>query len=191
MFNSIVLASTSPYRGELLSRLLLDFEQINPEVDERPHEDESPAALALRLAEAKALSGLRARPGSLVIGSDQVYELDGQAWGKPGDRHHAMQQLRLSSGKEGLFHTAVCLASDRNTLSERVTTRVRFRSLSDQQIGRYLDREPAFDCAGSFRSEQFGITLFEWIRSDDPYALVGLPLMAVTRLLARFDIALP
>lgn len=187
----LILASTSRYRAQLLSRLPIKFEQIDPNVEEIHAADESPEQMAIRLAASKAAAGLRARPDCIVIGSDQVYELDGMAFGKPGQRATAIEQLQHSSGRLGTFHTAVSVISKADVITENVQTRVQFRPLTADQITRYVDCEPAFDCAGSFRSEQFGISLFEWVRSDDPTAIVGLPLIALVRILDRFGISLP
>lgn len=185
----IILASTSRYRRDLLSRLGLPFESVAPEVDETPGTDESPEHLCARLSAAKAENIALRFPQALVIGSDQVAELDGRALGKPGNRERARAQLAAASGKSVRFHTGVCIwraASARQAMHIDVTE-VRFRSLSGTMIENYLDREPAWDCAGGFKCEGLGISLFEAIRCDDPTALIGLPLIAVARLLAEFD----
>lgn len=184
----LVLASSSVYRRALLDRLRLDYAVASPDIDETPLADETPAAQSLRLAEAKA-SALAARhPAHLIIGSDQVAELDGAPIGKPGSLERAQAQLASASGRSVIFHTAVCVldsASGRRATG-LVPTRVRFRQLSPAIIAHYLTREPAFDCAGSFKAEGLGIALCEEIAGDDPTALIGLPLIELTRLLAAF-----
>lgn len=189
---ALVLASTSPYRRELLARLRLPFDVARPEVDETPHADEAPAALAERLAAAKAVAVAAAMPGTWSLGSDQVADLDGRPLGKAGGRAAAIGQLRAMSGREVVFHTAVCLARDGHPpMAAADRTRVRFRVLADAEIGRYVDAEQPYDCAGSFKCEGLGIALFESIASDDPTALVGLPLIATARLLRRAGFAVP
>ena len=188
----LVLGSTSIYRRELLSRLGLPFDTARPDVDETALRDEAPRALALRLAEAKAAAVAAQRPHAWVIGSDQVAELEGQPLGKPGTRERAVAQLESMSGRAVVFHTALCLMrSDTAARLEVDTTTVRFRTLGTDEIGRYLDAERPFDCAGSFKSEGLGITLFDAIESRDPTALVGLPLIATARLLRDAGFALP
>ena len=189
----LVLGSTSRYRRELLQRLGLPFSVDRPEVDESPLAGESPAALARRLAEAKARAVAERHPGAWVIGSDQVADLDGLPLGKPGGRETAFAQLRAASGREVRFHTAFCLfsaARPRPHAGIDLTT-VHFRSLADDEIGRYLDAEQPYDCAGSFKCEGLGITLFEAIDNRDPTALVGLPLIALARALRAAGYALP
>lgn len=190
---TLILASTSRYRRELLSRLGLPFEVERPEVDETPHPGEPPDALAARLAEAKALAVAARHPDAWVIGSDQVAELDGRALGKPGDHACAASQLRASAGRTLHFHTAVCLhrARDGANHVHFDTTAVRFRALDDAEIERYLQAEQPYDCAGSFKSEGLGISLFDAIESRDPTALVGLPLIAVAAMLRRAGFAVP
>lgn len=189
---SLVLASSSPYRRELLSRLRLPFSVDVPDLDESPLAQESPAATAARLAAAKARAVALRHPGATVIGSDQVADLDGHRLGKPGSRERAEEQLARASGREVVFHTAVCVidAAGGEHLAE-CPTRVRFRLLDPTTIRRYVEAERPFDCAGSARSEALGITLLEYIRGDDPTALVGLPLIALTGLLARAGIHVP
>lgn len=193
----LVLASTSPYRRELLARLRLPFAVARPEVDETPAPGEAPAALAARLALAKAWAVARARPGAWVIGSDQVAELDGRPIGKPGGPAAAHAQLAAASGRAVDFHTGLALvragrAGEADASFEHLDlTRVRFRALGDDEIARYLDAEQPFDCAGSFKCEGLGISLFEAIESLDPTALVGLPLIATARLLRAAGHALP
>jgi len=188
----LVLASTSPYRRELLARLCLPFDTARPEVDESPLSGETPTALAARLAEAKAAA--IARPGSdaWVIGSDQVAELDGAPLGKPGDAARARDQLAAMAGRAVRFHTAVCLGhGDGRRLRAMDTTTVRFRPLTGAEIARYVAAEQPLDCAGSFKAEGLGISLFEAIDSRDPTALIGLPLIATARLLREAGFPLP
>lgn len=187
----LVLASTSRYRRELLERLRLPFEVARPEVDESPLPGETPEALAVRLAEAKARAIAGARPGTWVIGSDQVADLDGAALGKAGTRERAIAQLRAMSGRAVAFRTAVCVVRDDVAFAALDTTTVRFRDLSLAEIERYVDAEQPLDCAGSFKSEGLGIALFEAIETRDPSALVGLPLVATAGLLRRAGFALP
>lgn len=181
----IVLGSTSRYRAELLRRLLADFTQAAPGVDEAALPDEAPAARALRLAIAKAEAVARTHPQALVIGSDQVAELGGHMLDKPGTPERARQQLRASSGHAVHFHTALCLLDARTGARHAHVdlTRAVFRALDDGEIARYVEREQPLDCAGSFKCEALGISLFERIETDDPSALVGLPLIALARLL--------
>jgi septum formation protein len=182
---SLVLASTSRYRRELLQRLRLPFDVVSPEVDETPQAGEAPAALALRLALAKARVVASQRPDSVVIGSDQVADLDGLAVGKPGTHELAVQQLTSMSGRAVVFQTAVAVVhaagSFERALLAPVT--VRFRTLTAVEIEHYLRTEQPYDCAGSAKSETLGIALLEAIESDDPTALVGLPLMRTCALL--------
>jgi septum formation protein len=187
----LLLASTSPYRRELLSRLHLPFECLSPRVDETPLPGESPADLALRLAGEKAAEVHAREPDAFVIGSDQVADLDSRVLGKSGDFETAVAQLRAMSGREVAFHTALCIIGPEFRESAVDTTRVRLRDLGDDEILRYLEAEPAFDCAGSFKAEGLGISLFESIDSRDPTALVGLPLIATARLLRKAGFVLP
>jgi septum formation protein len=188
----LVLASTSRYRAELLSRLRLPFETVRPDVDEAPAAGESPASLALRLATAKAAAVAATRPEALVIGSDQVASCDGRILGKPGTRATAIAQLQAMSGREVVFLTAVAVASAGAPGEEALdTTTVRFRQLPDDEIARYVDAESPLDCAGSFKCEGLGIALFESIESRDPTALVGLPLIATARLLRARGVVIP
>lgn len=187
----LVLASTSPYRRELLARLRLPFDTLRPEVDEAALAGESPTALALRLAVAKAGAVAALHPGTRVIGSDQVADFDGAAVGKPGGREAAIAQLEAMSGSTVAFRTAVAVVSAGSVASALDTTVVRFRRLRRAEIERYVDLEQPFDCAGSFKSEGLGITLFESIESRDPTALIGLPLLETIRLLRESGLALP
>ena len=188
----LVLASTSPYRRELLQRLRLPFDVARPRVDETPLAGEDPAGLSRRLARAKAAAVAAGDPQAWVIGSDQVAGLGGAPLGKPGHREAALAQLASMSGRTVQFHTAVALArQDGPTLEALDTTTVRFRQLEGDEIARYVGIEQPYDCAGSFRAEALGIALFESIRSDDPTALVGLPLIATARLLREAGFAVP
>jgi septum formation protein len=182
---SVVLGSTSPYRRELMQRLGLPFEVLAPGVDEAPEPGETPAALAQRLALAKACAVARQRPAAVVIGSDQVADLNGEPLGKPGTHERAVEQLRRMRGQ-----TVVCLDSGYEA-AELAPVRVRFRDLDDGEIERYLRAEQPYDCAGSAKSEGLGIALLERIDSDDPTALVGLPLIRTCRLLRAAGVRLP
>jgi septum formation protein len=181
----LVLGSTSRYRHALLARLGLPFEVAAPGVDESALAGETPAATALRLSEAKARAVASRYPDALVIGSDQVADCAGRAVGKPGDRARALAELRALSGKTVIFHTGVALvdAASGRCQCELVDVASTFRVLSDAEINAYLDREAPYDCAGGVKSEALGIVLFERIVSDDPSALVGLPLIALARML--------
>lgn len=192
----LILASTSAYRRALLERLGLPFAVARPEVDETPQPGESPRTLAVRLARAKAeavLAGAEAGGGAAwVIGSDQVAELDGEPLGKPGTAERAMAQLGAMSGREVRFLTALCLAGpDGRRFESLDVTTVRFRSLSADEIARYVERERPLDCAGSFKSEGLGIALFEAIDSRDPTALIGLSLIDTARALRAAGFAVP
>lgn len=187
----LVLASSSRYRAALLERLQLRFSTLAPEVDESALDGEAPAALALRLARLKAETGAHLMPGSVVIGSDQVAECEGRALGKPGTAERAERQLLALQGRTVRFHTAVCVTDGQSAHAENVATVVRMRPLDPEQIARYVRLDQPLDCAGAFKSEALGISLFESLQSEDPTALVGLPLIATIRLLARFGIALP
>lgn len=181
----LVLGSTSPYRRELLSRLRLQFQTAAPQVDETPLQDEPPAELARRLAMAKARSVAAQFPQAVVIGSDQVADLAGESLGKPGTHERAVAQLRRMRARTVVFHTAVavvCAATGFEQL-EVAPVEVIFRDLGDAEIEAYLVAERPYDCAGSARSEGLGIALLEAIRSDDPTALVGLPLIRTCRMI--------
>jgi septum formation protein len=181
----IVLASTSRYRRALLERLGWPFEVASPGVDEAALPGERPADTALRLSQAKAQAVASRYADALVIGSDQVAELNGRAVGKPADHADAQAQLRAASGRTVVFHTGVALVNARSgrTHVRLVDVASTFRRLSDEDIEAYLAHERPYDCAGSVKSEGFGIALFERIESDDPTALIGLPLITVTALL--------
>lgn len=184
----LILASSSPYRRELLERLRIPFDVAVPAIDETPLAGESPEATALRLAQAKAravASGLTAGERALVIGSDQVATYDGHQIGKPGTHEKALAQLQGMRGREVLFHSALCLFDSRSGDAQTVdvVTRVRFRDLPDAALDAYLRAETPYDCAGSAKAEGLGIALLGAIESDDPTALIGLPLIALTRML--------
>jgi septum formation protein len=185
----LILGSGSAYRRELLSRLHLPFEAMSPDIDETPLAGETPEATAIRLARAKAEAIASRAPGALVIGSDQVATLDGLQIGKPGSHDKALQQLQLMRGRKVVFHTALCLLDARRAHSEaavqmkNVQTFVTFRDLPDHELDAYLRIEQPYDCAGSAKNEGLGIALIDRIESDDPTALTGLPLIALTTML--------
>lgn len=190
---NIILASTSPYRRELLARLSVDFTQEAPDTDEQQHPGESPIDMVSRLAREKAQAVAARHKLGLVIGSDQCAVRDNVILGKPGNVENAVQQLQAASGKPVRFLTAVCLVDAatgaiREALDETV---VQFRELDTAEIHRYIDREQPLDCAGSFKSEALGITLFERIDNSDPSALMGLPLIAVCRMLREAGVIMP
>jgi septum formation protein len=181
----LILASTSVYRRQLLERLRLPFSVVASEVIETPLPGETPQNIACRLALAKAQSVAQTHPGAVVIGSDQVADLDGQALGKPGNHARAVNQLQAMRGKTVVFQTAVsvvCQATD-FAQTELAQVKVRFRALTDAQIEAYLLAETPYDCAGSAKSEGLGIALLERIDNDDPTALIGLPLIRTCRLI--------
>ncbi|TXH40507.1 MAG: septum formation inhibitor Maf [Burkholderiaceae bacterium] len=181
----IILASTSPYRKELLSRFRLPFDVQSPLVDETPHPGENPMALALRLAVAKAHAVARLHPDAIVIGSDQVADLNGVPMGKPGHHARAVLQLQAMSGQMVQFHTAVAVVAPSRQLEQArmVTVHVKVRELQASEIEHYLQIEEPYDCAGSAKAEGLGITLLSSIESTDPTALIGLPLIATSELL--------
>ena len=169
----------------------LPFTSARPETDETPLPGETPSELAQRLSQAKAAAVAGLHPGACVIGSDQVAELDGEALGQPGDAARATAQLRRMSGRTVRFHTGVCVMRGQRCWQALDTTTVHFRQLSGQEIARYLAAELPYDCAGSFKAEGLGISLFDAIQSQDPTALVGLPLIATARLLREAGFAVP
>jgi septum formation protein len=184
----LILASSSPYRRELLERLRVPFDVAVPAIDETPHAGETPEATALRLAEAKARAVARSfspDQAVLVIGSDQVATYDGLQIGKPGTHDKALAQLQAMRGREVLFHSALCLFDSRSGAAQTVdvVTRVQFRDLPDAALEAYLRAETPYDVAGSAKSEGLGIALLEAIQSDDPTALIGLPLIALSGML--------
>lgn len=183
----LVLASTSRYRRELLSRLGMPFEVLSPNVDETPLLDETAPATALRLSVLKAQAAATAYPEALIIGSDQVLMLDSEQLGKPGNFDNAFAQLKKMQGRAMVFHTALTLLNSRtgNTQTRDVPTVVHLRALSDAQITAYLHKEQPYDCAGSAKSEALGIALMARMDSPDPTALIGLPLIALTEMLGN------
>ncbi len=188
----VVLGSTSRYRRELLERLRIPFSVSAPHVDETPMPGESPRNLALRLALAKAQAVAALHPEAVVIGSDQVADLDGQPLGKPGEHARAVQQLGQMRGQTVIFQTAlavVCLATGFQAV-DLAEVKVVFRDLSDEEIEAYLQAEKPYDCAGSAKSEGLGIALLESIDNDDPTALIGLPLIRTARLLRQAGVKL-
>lgn len=188
---TLILASTSRYRAELLARLGIPFSCAAPDVDESPLAGEAPGTLAQRLAIAKARAVAARHPGSWVIGSDQVAELEGDPLGKPGTRDAAMAQLTAMSGKSVRFHTAICLSNGEDQFDALDVTTVQFRVLGKAEIERYVATEQPLDCAGSFKCEGLGITLFEAIHNQDPTALIGLPLIRLAGLLRQAGYRLP
>lgn len=188
----LILGSTSRYRKELLTRLRIPFETASPDVDETPHSNESPKDLALRLALAKARAVALKYPEAVVIGSDQVADLEGTPLGKPGNHANAILQLQRMRGKTVIFQTAlsvVCIATgfERTDLAE---VKVKFRDLSDAEIETYLRAEEPYDCAGSAKSEGLGIALLDAIDNDDPTALIGLPLIKTCQMLREAGVKL-
>lgn len=181
----LVLASSSPFRRELLSRLGVEFSSIAPEIDETPLPGETPAALVLRLAERKALAVGELHPDALIIGSDQVATLDERILGKPGDHTRAVEQLQRASGRRVTFYTGLCLynSASKNRQCCCETFHVHFRELDTREIENYLRKETPYNCAGSFKSEGLGICLFQGMEGRDPTSLIGLPLMQLVSML--------
>ena len=188
----LVVASSSAYRQELLKRLRVPFMVFSPDVDETPHAGETPLALAQRLALAKAQAIGQDLQAAVVIGSDQVADLNGQPLGKPGTHERAVAQLQLMRGQTLIFHTSVAVVCVHDSFCQQHTAsvKVRFRDLSDAEIENYLLAEQPYDCAGSAKSEGLGIALLDSIESDDPTALIGLPLIATSRMLRAAGIEL-
>lgn len=191
----LILASSSAYRRQLLSRLQLSFEVAVPDLDESPLQGETPSTTALRLAVAKAAAVAAKFPGCLVIGSDQVATLDGQQIGKPGNHAAALAQLQTMRGRAVIFHTALCLWDDRQpdptsaAQVENIQTVVTFRNLPDAELDAYLHIEQPYDCAGSAKNEGLGIAILERIDSSDPTALTGLPLITLTGMLRKAGVS--
>lgn len=186
----LILASSSTYRKELLSRLQLPFEAIAPDIDETPASGESPEMTALRLARQKAEAIAQQQPNALIIGSDQVATLDGEQIGKPGNHENAMQQLLKMRGRRVIFHTALCLLDNRQAGTpviqiENIQTFVSFRDLPEAELDAYLRIEQPYDCAGSAKNEGLGIAILERIDSTDPTALTGLPMIALSGMLRK------
>jgi septum formation protein len=188
----LILASTSPFRRELLERLGIQFTTAAPEVDESAHPGEKPSALVRRLSEAKARA-IGATCKGLIIGSDQVATTGDDILGKPGTHEKAVEQLKYLSGKRVCFHTGLCLLNTETDTADVavVPFNVQFRQLEDSQIENYLQADKPYNCAGSFKSEGLGITLFERMEGDDPTALIGLPLIKLTTMLRKSGITLP
>lgn len=181
----LILGSTSKYRRELLQRLRVPFDVVSPEVDETPHPNEAPRDLAMRLALAKAQAVATQHPNAVVIGSDQVADLNGEPLGKPGTHERAVLQLQKMRGQTVVFQTAVSVVCQASGFAdtELAQIKVRFRDLSDAEIEAYLRAEEPYDCAGSAKSEGLGIALLDAIDNDDPTALIGLPMIRTARLL--------
>ncbi len=184
-YRKLILGSTSPYRRELLGRLRIPFEVAAPDVDETPNAGETPRQLACRLAMAKARAVAARFPDCVVIGSDQVADLEGQTLGKPGTHARATAQLQQMRGKTVIFQTAVAVVCQETGFAQMdlAPVKVLFRDLSDAEIETYLQAETPYDCAGSAKSEGLGIALLESIENDDPSALVGLPLIRTCRMI--------
>lgn len=192
MSQNLILASTSPYRRELLSRLGLPFSVENPLTDETPIVGESPENMALRLSEAKARAIAEKFPDALIIGSDQVATVNTKIYGKPGNHENAKRQLQELSGKTVNFFTGICLFNARTGHADvrGVPTLVTFRQLNGEEIENYLRREPAYNCAGSAKSEGLGIALLSSMIGEDPNALVGLPLIALCDMLRQQGVSI-
>lgn len=182
----LILASSSVYRHEMLQRLGIPFTAVPPHVDESPLPDEGAAQLALRLAASKAWAVASSHPGCLVIGSDQVATFGSHPLGKPGNYERARSQLEQLSGRTVEFHSALCVTNGQRSETDDVITICRFRKLSSDEITRYLHREEPYDTAGSAKAEGLGIALMDSMRSDDPTAIIGLPLIALSRMLRSF-----
>ena len=187
----LVLASSSIYRRQLLERLGLPFTIASPDVDETPLEHELPEAMTRRLAQLKASALSKQFPEAWIIGSDQSADLHGQIIGKPGNHERALAQLKQMQGQTVVFNTALCLLKGKEYKTLSVPTRVRFRNLPDESLENYLRIEKPYDCAGSAKSEGMGIILLEQIESDDPTALIGLPLIALSGLLREAGFVIP
>lgn len=183
----IILASSSPYRKQQLQTLGLDFICASPDIDESRQPDENASAMALRLAREKAYAVSSQFPDALIIGCDQTVAFGTKILGKPGSFENAVAQLQLLRGQTVIFHSGIALLDNRNDSLQQldIATRVRYRNLDDAQIHNYLQRDEPFNCAGSFKSEALGIAILESVKSDDPTALVGLPLIALTSMLAK------
>lgn len=189
----LILASSSIHRRALLDRLRIDHETCSPDIDETRHPDESPHEYVSRLSQEKAEAVAARYPNHLIIGSDQAAVLAGEVLGKPGNHERALSQLLQASGRYLDFHSGLALLNSRNgqVQVDVIRTRVHFRVLSEQTLDRYLKLEQPYDCAGSFRSEGLGISLFERIETDDPTALIGLPLIRLITMLAAQGVSIP
>lgn len=193
MSDPLILGSSSPYRAQALRSLGLVFTQVSPNVDETPRSNESPEALAARLAQTKAIGIAQQHAGAIVIGSDQVGFCSGRLLSKPGSKANAIAVLRQNAGQIATFYTGlVCARQDlAGTLHTRLDvckTELKFRLLTDEQVTRYVEYDDPVDVAGAFKAESLGIALFDYIRADDPSALIGLPLVALTRQLQSFGV---
>ena len=188
----LILGSSSPYRRELLERLRLPFTVVSPKIDETPQLGETPPETALRLALEKARHIAQFHPNALIIGADQVATVDGAQIGKAGGFDKALAQLQTMRGKTALFHSALCLYDARNDSYqlENIVTKTTFRDLPDEELAAYLRIEQPYDCAGSAKVEALGITILEKVESDDPTALIGLPLIALTGMLRQAGVKL-
>jgi len=186
----LVLASTSPFRQALLQRLQLPFETFNPNVDESSQLNENPKDLVQRLAILKAQAAQSSYPNALIIGSDQVAVVENQILGKPLTHDKAVEQLAFLSGKKVVFQTGLCVLNTKTkeTLVDLISFTVKFRSLNLEKIENYLHKEPAYNCAGSFKSESLGIALVESMEGNDPNALIGLPLIRLIQMLEHFGL---
>ncbi len=189
----IILGSTSPFRHNLLKKLRIDFTAVAPDIDEQALPNESPAELVSRLAFEKAVAVSTHYPNALIIGSDQVASIDQRLLGKPGNRENAIDQLLSASGRCVTFYTGLCLLNSFSGRKQVIceTFRVHFRSLERHQIERYIDQEKPYNCAGSFKSEGLGISLFERLEGNDPNSLIGLPLIQLIRMLGNEGIQIP
>ena len=187
---TLILASSSRYRREVLEKLHLPFACVSPDIDETPFASESPERTSLRLAESKARKVAENHPNALIIGCDQVATVDGLQIGKPGNHENAVRQLTMLSGKEVVFHSAICLydSASQHMQSTIVPYYVKFKVLTPPQIETYLRLEQPYDCAGSAKSEGMGIALLDYMRGDDPNALIGLPIIALVNMLQQSGI---
>lgn len=184
----LILASSSPYRKNMLQRLGIPFTSVSPDVDETPLTSESPVDLAMRLSVAKAHAVAQQYPKALIIGSDQVATISGSPIGKPGSFERARLQLQELSGQTVEFHSALCLTDGTRDMVADVITECRFRTLTDAEIVNYLERDTPYDTAGSAKAESLGIALMESMRSDDPTAIIGLPLIKLSQMLRAFGL---
>lgn len=184
---SLILASSSPYRRELLSRLGIEFSTFSPSIDESRQSDERAEDLVVRLSREKALAVAQSHPDALIIGSDQVATVAGKVVGKPGDHKTAVEQLMSASGQRVTFFTGLTLYNSKsgNTQTSCVPFYVQFRELTQTEVENYLDKEKPYNCAGSFKSEGLGISLFERMEGEDPNALIGLPLICLNNMLRQ------
>jgi len=190
---TLILASTSPFRQQILHKLNIDFETDTPDVNEQSLENESPVELVKRLSKAKALAVAKRHPRALIIGSDQVAILNKKILGKPHTHDNAVRQLKAAAGKRVEFLTGLCLYNSATQQAQIacVPFRVHFRQLSNEQIDRYLKQDQPYNSAGSFKSEGLGITLFEKLEGDDPNTLIGLPLIELVRMLHNEGVEIP